>query len=604
MTTALIAFLAAALGVGVGLAIVSLDLLPTGGEEPPVGTPASTVGCTDGEEPETLRIAAAPEIASALEDLATQAAEMEESLRCANVEVVATPPAAIRAALSRGWVEDTDGPPPHVWIPTTTTEVELARTTSSVQEMLGDDLPSIARSPQVIAMPQPMAEALGWPDADLTWNAVAKLTGADDAWADRGQDDWGPFKLSFVEGIESQPSIDAVASLIRAVGAVPSGSDSEEASSEEFEARAQLLLLERKVSYIGENTQEQLDVLHQAEEEGELVQTVSALPLTEQQTWEFNRDADDTPLVAWYPDDGGPDADYPYATLNASWSNEATDVAARGFLDLLQSPEGRQQLQEAGFRDESRQSTPELSEQDVIRPDKAPPAPEPINVALTAPLLQAWRGLSQTGNILTVLDVSGSMATEVPGTGATRLELSVQGSIAGLQLFDPNTIAGLWEFSTEIGPGGQDHRELIPLGELDEEIDGVPAREATIGALQSLEPETDTGLYDTIAAGYAHMQENYQPDRLNALVVFTDGRNDDDDGMTLPELQDELREMVDPERPIFVLAVGYGPEADFEALNAVTTITDGKLYPLDRPEDIRNVFIDVQTGGVRGGTQR
>lgn len=34
-------------------------------------------------------------------------------------------------------------------------------------------------------------------------------------------------------------------------------------------------------------------------------------------------------------------------------------------------------------------------------------------------------------------------------------------------------------------------------------------------------------------------------------------------------------------------------------LNAVIFFTDGKLYTLDRPEDIRNVFIDVQTGGVR-----
>jgi hypothetical protein len=33
-------------------------------------------------------------------------------------------------------------------------------------------------------------------------------------------------------------------------------------------------------------------------------------------------------------------------------------------------------------------------------------------------------------------------------------------------------------------------------------------------------------------------------------------------------------------------------------LNAITTVTDGKLYQLQRPEDIRNVFIDVQTGGV------
>jgi hypothetical protein len=81
-------------------------------------------------------------------------------------------------------------------------------------------------------------------------------------------------------------------------------------------------------------------------------------------------------------------------------------------------------------------------------------------------------------------------------------------------------------------------------------------------------------------------------------VVFTDGKNDDDDGLSLQQLQTQLREQVDPERQVLILAVGYGPEADFEALNAITTVTDGKLYQLQRPEDIRNVFVDVQTGGV------
>jgi Ca-activated chloride channel family protein len=198
-----------------------------------------------------------------------------------------------------------------------------------------------------------------------------------------------------------------------------------------------------------------------------------------------------------------------------------------------------------------------------------------------------------------VLDVSGSMKTEVPGTGASRLELSIQGSIAGLRLLDPNTISGLWEFSTEIGPDGEDYRELVPLGPLGGELNGVPRIDAVVQQLRGLRPREDTGLYDTIAAAYEHLQENYQPDRINAVVIFTDGKNDDDDGLSLQQLQDRLRELVDPEREILILAVGYGPEADFEALNAVTSVTEGKLYALQRPEDIRNVFIDVQTGGVR-----
>jgi Ca-activated chloride channel family protein len=610
----MIFIVAMAVGVGAGLALVSLDLLPAGLDLLPdrdqvadAATPVSpgSADCPDGGESGVLRIAAAPEIAPALEDLAAGSSTMEESLRCREIKVVATPPSRVRAALSRGWVQTSDGAPPHVWIPTTSTEVALARETSAATDMLQASPASIARSPTVIAMPQPMAVAVGWPDAELSWNAVAKLAANENTWAGRGHKDWGLFKLSLVEGVESEPSMTSVAALTRAVGAIPSSPSSSEQTPEQgFEARAQLLLAERSVEYLGDSTQAQLELLREADANGELPQTVSALPLTEQQAWQFNQGEPGghapptTPLAVWYPSDGGPDADYPYAVLDASWSDQAANVAAAAFLDLLQSPEGQQHLQRFGFRDSSRQTTPELSEQDTIRPDMALPEPEELDIAAVGQVLEAWRGLSQTGNILSVFDVSGSMKTEVPGTGASRLELSVQGSIAGLELLDPNTINGLWEFSTDIGPGGRDYRELLPLGPLGGEFNGVPRREAAIAALQGLRPRNDTGLYDTIAAAYEHLQDNYQPDRINTLVIFTDGKNDDDDGISLTQLQAHLRGLVDPAREVLILAVGYGPEADFEALNAVTTVTDGKLYVLERPEDIRNVFIDVQTGGV------
>ena len=70
--------------------------------------------------------------------------------------------------------------------------------------------------------------------------------------------------------------------------------------------------------------------------------------------------------------------------------------------------------------------------------------------------------------------------------------------------------------------------------------------------------------------------------------------NDDE----LRQLLERLGDLVDPEREVLFIGVGYGPEADFDALRAVTRITGGKLYDLDRPDDIRDVFIDVQTGNV------
>jgi hypothetical protein len=94
------------------------------------------------------------------------------------------------------------------------------------------------------------------------------------------------------------------------------------------------------------------------------------------------------------------------------------------------------------------------------------------------------------------------------------------------------------------------------------------------------------------------MLDNYEPGRLNAVIFFTDGKNDDDNGISLEQLRTRLRDLVDPQRPVLFIGVGYGPEADFGTLEAVTAITGGKLYELERPEDIRNVFIDVQTGNL------
>ena len=85
------------------------------------------------------------------------------------------------------------------------------------------------------------------------------------------------------------------------------------------------------------------------------------------------------------------------------------------------------------------------------------------------------------------------------------------------------------------------------------------------------------------------------PDKV---IFFTDGRNDDADGISLGQLRRRLRDLVDAERPVLFIGVAYGAEADFDVLNRVTKIAGGNLYELDRPEDIRDVFIDVQTGGV------
>ncbi|MBW3603835.1 MAG: substrate-binding domain-containing protein [Actinobacteria bacterium] len=255
----------------------------------------------------------------------------------------------------------------------------------------------------MIAMPQPMVDELDWPDSDLTWNDVAKLSAADDVWAEHDRPNWGPFRLHLVEDVASEPSITAVAALTRAVGALPDADEQTDTSdAQQFEARAQLLLLERRIGYLGDDTGSQLDRLRTLDRRDELLTTVSALPLTEQMVWQYNggrRDANPppTPLAAWYPEDGGPDADYPYVQLDASWASSETDVAAAALLDALTSQDGIGRLRAHGFRNGARETTAELIEAAGLRPELAPPEPDRLPAQIVRPILQAWRGLSQTG---------------------------------------------------------------------------------------------------------------------------------------------------------------------------------------------------------------
>src|SRR5690349_5255712 len=58
---------------------------------------------------------------------------------------------------------------------------------------VADDNPSIVRTPLVIAMWKPMAQALGWPAKQPSWAQINKLATAKNGWASVGKQ-FGPFK--------------------------------------------------------------------------------------------------------------------------------------------------------------------------------------------------------------------------------------------------------------------------------------------------------------------------------------------------------------------------------------------------------------------------
>jgi len=68
--------------------------------------------------------------------------------------------------LATGWDEETEGPRPVIWSPAASTwgTVLNQRLAAGGEPPMAADFTSFQLTPLVIAMPRPMAEALGWPD--------------------------------------------------------------------------------------------------------------------------------------------------------------------------------------------------------------------------------------------------------------------------------------------------------------------------------------------------------------------------------------------------------------------------------------------------------
>lgn len=57
----------------------------------------------------------------------------------------------------------------------------------------------------------------------------------------------------------------------------------------------------------------------------------------------------------------------------------------------------------------------------------------------------------------------------------------------------------------------------------------------------------------------------------------------------------ELERIQDPAKPVPVIAIGYGPDTDQDALEQIAAATDGAAYQALEPTDISTVLVDAVT---------
>jgi Ca-activated chloride channel family protein len=501
-----------------------------------------------------VKITAVPAIAAAIDDITKR----DVDTGCAQIRVVAQ--SADDAARD---IADGGTDLPALWIPDSTIwpdRAEQLAAVSSIDPPLVRSAPPLVSSPLVLVTSRMHGSRLGWPDAPIGWKDL--VTGSVSGLATTIGD-----PLSTTEGLTT---LTAVRGLLGDQGATPRP-----------ETLGAMLRVGRNAAPSIQSAYDRLSSSGQA----------VAFTATEQSVIAHNRGTANTPVVAVYPRDGTVTLEYPLVRVVAPSEAAGVGEIANRVEQALRTPAATASLLATGFRSPDGSLDQGLNAALGVTASK-PALLAPPSVEQVTEMLRTWSAVTLDSRTLVVIDVSGSM-TASAGNGQSRIELARDASLAALGLFPDGTEIGLWAFSTAKAPPNG-WVELVPIGPMTDPLAGGSRRQAASAAIRSLPTHIGggTALNETALAATRTVRASYQPRKVNSVVLLTDGRNEEP-GINTATLVRILKEEIDPERPVPIIAIGIGPDVDFDALRQITATTSGKAYLAKEPADMGGVFLDA-----------
>jgi Ca-activated chloride channel family protein len=431
---------------------------------------------------------------------------------------------------------------------------------------------NLVLSPVVIAMWQPMAEAIGWGKKPVGWAEILGLATDPQGWAARGMPQWGAFRFGHTHPQYSNSG------LISLFAEVYAATGKQAALSVADVQRPEVATYLRKIEG---------SVVHYGSSTGFFGKKmfangpgyISAAVLYENMVIEsYAQKVPPTfPIVAIYPKEGTFWSDHPAGIVDAPWVTPEHRDAARKYLDFLLAREQQEKALALGFR-------PALAEIPLVAPlDPAhgvnPKEPQTTlevpSVEVMDAVSKLWQENKKRSNVTLVMDVSGSMNEN------GRIASARGGAQELVKMLGDADTFRLLPFSTNIFAAAP----AAPMKSI---------RQQAMAAAGSLIANGGTALYDAIDAAYAEQfaRRDQECDKISAIIVLTDGA-DTDSHIKLAELLDRIRS--DNERKtIRVFTIGYDSGAQKDVLQKIADATQAKFYE-GKPENIREVFKDIST---------
>jgi Ca-activated chloride channel family protein len=507
--------------------------------------------------------------------------------------------------LYTNWDEHTEGPKPVIWSPAASSwgGVVNQRLIDSGQEPIITTGEPFMVTPLTIAMPKPMAEALGYPGKPIGWTDILNLAKDKQGWGTFGHPEWGPFKLGKTNPNFSTSGLNTlIAQTYEATGKT-SGLSREDLNKPDVEQFS--TGVESAVVHYGDTTLTFLNNLYRADQRGTALSYVSAVAVEEKSVIDYNQGNPDgildpgeqprpprIPLVAIYPKEGTLFSDSPLYTLDAPWVSQEQKDGAKLFVDFVKEPDNQRQVLAYHFRP----GNPAVPVGDPItaangvdpnQPQTLLEVPQPE--VLTA-LLDKWAEQRKKAKVLLVLDVSGSMGEDV-GNGQTRLDLAKRASIDAMDLFSEDDEVALRIFSNGLGDNqDQDALDLLPYGRVGDQ------KERLRSSISGLFPTNGTPLYSVTDSSYQKALDEFDPDRINAVILLTDGQNDDgntdDDDQQLQSLLQKLRAGGEGQatKPVRVFTIAYSADAGRDVLTQIAEAASSASYNASDPKSISSVL--------------
>jgi Ca-activated chloride channel family protein len=155
-----------------------------------------------------------------------------------------------------------------------------------------------------------------------------------------------------------------------------------------------------------------------------------------------------------------------------------------------------------------------------------------------------------------------------------------------MDLFGPDDEVGLWTFSTEQRGSATPYNEQVPIGA----ISGNKDRMRSV--ISALSAEGGTALYATARAAQQKLLSTVDPDKINAVVLLTDGKNEYPKDNDLDGLLRDL-DANNLENSVRVFTIAYGEKADLDTLKKISMASRAAAYDARNPASIDDVLVNV-----------